>query len=97
MPPYKIDSSNVEEQIMSDPVNPDHYRKFGDMSPLHIAERYELGYHLGQSIKYILRAGHKETENTLVDLKKAVWYLNRHIHNLDPSHPDPLETGGSNG
>lgn len=76
-----------------DPVNPDHYRKFGDVSPLHIAELYELDYHLGQALKYLLRAGHKTEQPVVVDLKKAAWYLNRKIHLLDPSHPDPLETG----
>ena len=36
-----------------------------------------LGYNLGNVVKYITRADHKG--NTMEDLLKARWYLNREI------------------
>jgi len=37
-----------------------------------------LSYHLGNVVKYIVRAGHKDTD-PLQDLQKARWYLERAI------------------
>ena len=41
-------------------------------------ESKELGYHLGNVIKYISRAGLKDGK-VMEDLQKAQWYLNRAI------------------
>ena len=46
-------------------------------------ENKRLGYHLGNAVKYISRAGKKDPEKTAEDLKKAVWYLNRYIEKLE--------------
>jgi hypothetical protein len=43
-----------------------------------VIEAWGLGFHLGNAVKYIARAGKKDND-TLVDLKKAQWYLNRII------------------
>jgi len=42
-----------------------------------VIEAWELGFNLGNVIKYISRAGKKGSK--LEDLKKAQWYLNREI------------------
>ena len=42
-----------------------------------VIEAWELGFNLGNVIKYISRAGKKGSK--LEDLKKAMWYLNREI------------------
>ena len=34
-------------------------------------------------VKYIGRAGKKDSDKELQDLKKALWYLNRKIQNLE--------------
>jgi hypothetical protein len=34
-------------------------------------------------VKYISRAGKKDTDKELQDLKKAQWYLERRIQNLE--------------
>lgn len=34
-------------------------------------------------VKYVARAGKKNPEKEIEDLKKAVWYLNRKINNLE--------------
>ncbi len=39
-----------------------------------------LGYNLGNVVKYITRADHKD--NKLEDLRKAQWYLTREINSL---------------
>lgn len=62
---------------MSDPVDhPDHYNQ-GPIEVIDLIEGFGLGFHLGNAIKYILRAEHKG--NTIQDLQKAAWYLNREI------------------
>jgi hypothetical protein len=56
-----------------DPINPPHYR--GDRV-MRIIEEFNLGFCLGNVIKYILR---HEAKAGLEDLKKARWYLDREI------------------
>lgn len=61
-------------------MRPSHYGgEENPHEPIKIIEHYNLGFHLGNCIKYILRAGKKES--TLNDLKKAHWYLGRYIEN----------------
>jgi len=42
-----------------------------------VIEDWDLGYRLGNALKYICRANHKKDK--IEDLKKAVWYLQREI------------------
>jgi hypothetical protein len=68
------------EEPKADPVNhPSHY-KTGGIETIDFIEAKELGYHLGNVIKYVTRAKHKGNE--LEDLKKAQWYLERAIMKL---------------
>ena len=65
---------------MSDPVNnPSHY-KSGGIQVIDVIEAFELGYRLGNVIKYVLRAGRKG--DALEDLQKAAWYLDRQIDKM---------------
>lgn len=71
-------------------TNPDYYRQLGNYSALHVIQKWGLGYCLGSTLKYIQRAGKKEGQDTQVELKKAVWYILRHLHEIDPdNNPDP--------
>lgn len=64
-----------------DMVNhPPHY-KSGGMEAIDVIEAFELGFHLGNATKYILRAGKKGDQAE--DLLKARWYLDREISNLE--------------
>ena len=64
----------------ADNVNhPEHY-KTGGIETIDFIEAKDLGYHLGNVIKYITRAEHKG--NRKEDLLKAQWYLNRAIGKL---------------
>ncbi len=48
-----------------------------------IIEAYGLGFCLGNTVKYILRAGKKG--DAIEDLEKARWYLDREIQNRKAS------------
>ena len=48
---------------------------------------WELGFSLGNTVKYISRAGKKESDKELQDLKKAMWYLQHHIEELEKKAP----------
>ena len=64
-----------------DKVNsPSHY-KVGGIETIDFIEAKGLDYHLGNVVKYVSRAEFKDTK--LENLKKAQWYLNRVIANLE--------------
>lgn len=61
-----------------DPVHhPQHYVK-GGIETIDFIEAKELGFHLGNVVKYISRWDQK---GKIEDLKKARWYLDRFIQN----------------
>lgn len=62
---------------MSDAIHsPTHYTH-GGIETIDYIEAKGLNYHLGNAVKYISRAGHKQ--DALEDLKKARWYIDREI------------------
>ena len=64
---------------MKEAVNhPDHYGGDTTYEAIKVIEAWDLGFHLGNVVKYISRAG-KKTKNTNEDLKKAKWYLERYL------------------
>ena len=68
---------NIENKKITDNViNPPYYKR-GGIESIEIEEAWELGYKLGNVLKYILRAGKKG--DRLKDLKKAQWHLDREI------------------
>jgi hypothetical protein len=69
---------------MTDPINPSHYQVAGPIyESIKIIEAWKLDFKIGNCVKYLLRAPHKENE--LQDLKKARWYLERRIAELEAS------------
>jgi hypothetical protein len=66
---------------MDDNVDhPKHY-KGKKFEVIDIIEDFELGFSLGNAIKYILRAGDKDPTKYEEDLEKAIWYIKREIKN----------------
>lgn len=57
--------------------HPDYYKR-GGIEAIDAIEAWGLGFNLGNVVKYIARAGHK-TADSLQDLQKAAWYLDREI------------------
>tara|TARA_Y100001937_G_C6924744_1_gene243329 strand:+ start:23 stop:253 length:231 start_codon:yes stop_codon:yes gene_type:complete len=61
--------------------HPNHYGGEENIyEAIKVIEAWDLGFNLGNSIKYISRAGKKN--NKLEDLEKASWYINREINKL---------------
>ena len=73
-------TSNKSIYSKADMVNhPPHY-KAGGIETIDFIEAKNLGYNLGNVVKYVSRADLKG--NKLEDLQKAKWYLDRAISNL---------------
>jgi hypothetical protein len=72
------------ERYHHNPVNhPDHYGgKDNIYEAIKIIEAYDLNFSLGNAIKYIIRAG-KKNSNAIEDLEKAKWYVQRQIEFLE--------------
>ena len=78
-----------------DKVNkPEHYAGT-KIEVIDYIEDKNLGFCLGNAIKYISRAGRKQDyegqsqkEKTIEDLQKAIWYLNRRILELKENKCD---------
>ena len=67
----------------ADNVNhPAHYT-YGTIEVIDVIEGLKLPYHLGNAVKYIARAGHKDPAKTEEDLHKAIWYIKRYITYLE--------------
>lgn len=67
---------------MSDSVNhPSHYN-FGKYEVIDIIDDWKLNFDLGNAVKYIARAGHKDASKTIEDLEKAVFYIRHEIQKL---------------
>jgi hypothetical protein len=73
---------NLNLPVEGDIINhPPHY-KSGGIETIDFIEAKQLGYHLGNVVKYISRAGIK-SHCPLEDLKKARWYLDRYISTME--------------
>ena len=60
--------------------HPGHYQ--GKIEVIDFIEDKGLGFHLGNTVKYIARAGKKDPSKVLEDLRKAKWYLDRKIEQM---------------
>ena len=76
----EITVTDSSEQVTPDLVNhPPHYQSTSGVEAIDVIEAFELTYHLGNCVKYVLRAGKKDPTKRLEDLQKARWYLTRAI------------------
>lgn len=88
VPAFKTSSSAA--RVNDDKVNhPPHYTWLEDKCGIEVIDiTRHMDFDLGNAIKYILRAGHKEeegytnNEKEIEDLQKAVWYINDRINQL---------------
>jgi hypothetical protein len=63
---------------------PQHYQGKDGMTVMQIIQAYECNFAVGNVIKYMLRAGKKPAEDALVDLNKALKYLEFEITERTP-------------
>jgi hypothetical protein len=64
--------------------HPNHYG--GESNPyeaIKVIDAWSLDFCLGNTVKYISRAGKKHPDKELEDLKKALWYLQHKINTLE--------------
>jgi hypothetical protein len=64
---------------MSNVDHPQHYQPKSGIEAIDVIEAFDLNFHLGNAVKYILRSGKKKTSPGPEDLRKAIWYINREI------------------
>ena len=75
-----MDNQKNKEQI----DHPEHYG--GENNPyeaIKVIDAWDLGFSLGNTVKYISRAGKKDPTKEIEDLKKALFYLEHHIKTLE--------------
>lgn len=86
-------------------VNPKHYSDFGEWATIVIIRRWNavrkdagvkpVPCNIGNALKYMQRAGFKPGQAEIQELKKAIWYLQSEVHELDPENePDPAGVDG---
>lgn len=79
-----------KDKPIADKVNhPSHYTWLQEKCGIEVIDiARHLDFNRGNAIKYILRAGYKteegysNTEKEIEDLRKAIWYLNDKIKQL---------------
>lgn len=79
----------MEINEVNNPIRPQHYG--GDSNPfeaIKIILYYKLGFCLGNTVKYVLRAGKKDPAKEIEDLEKAHWYLGKRIEELKKAKED---------
>ena len=75
---YAREITALFDRSNTDLVNhPSHYRS-GGIETIDFIESKDLNYRLGNVVKYISRAGKKDSD-PVQDLEKAAWYLKREI------------------
>lgn len=69
---------------MESKVNhPNHYGGEDNIyEAIKVIEAWDLNFKLGNTLKYISRAGKKNNSELLQDLEKSLWYLNREINKI---------------
>lgn len=73
-------SNDVDQNVQ----HPIYYGGADDpYEAIKVIEAWNLGFHLGNTVKYISRAGKKDGNSATQDLKKALFYLNRKIELLE--------------
>ena len=75
---FTIDDDKPKKELVN---HPKHYGgKDNPYEAIKVIEAWDLGFCLGNTVKYISRAGKKD--ETIQELEKALWYLKREIKNL---------------
>lgn len=68
---------------MSETIHhPPHYGGDTTYEAIKVIEAWELNFLIGNTVKYLCRAGKKPGQSPLQDLEKAAWYLARQIEQV---------------
>ena len=91
-PPPKVEQVNNMPGHRNPPPPPEkeqvnHPQHYGGQNnpyeAIKVIDAWDLGFSLGNTVKYISRAGKKGKDKELEDLRKALWYLQHHIETLE--------------
>lgn len=75
---WSVASVTQEAQEAQETVNhPAHYHAQSGVEVIEAIQAWDLCFALGNVVKYVARAGHKDPATRVEDLRKAQWYLAR--------------------
>lgn len=98
MPKFPTRDSILEEidTKMNDNINhPAHYADGWSNGSEVIDITENLNFNRGNAVKYIARAGKKNPDTELEDLRKAAWYINRELERIETTTRSALERAHS--
>lgn len=70
---------------------PSHYKPNDPYEPRRVIHAWQLGFNLGNVIKYISRAGKKQGESLQKDLNKARTYIEFELEDLGLMEKPPID------
>lgn len=73
------DYNKIHDTLNKKVNHPAHYQSKSGIEAIDVIEAFDLGFCLGNVVKYICRCGKKDDE--IQELEKAKWYLEREIAN----------------
>ena len=73
---------NCKNQKKENVHHPDHYLKDSGHEVIDVINAWKLNFSLGNAIKYIARAGKKDPNKTIEDLRKAKEYIDIQIKHI---------------
>lgn len=79
----KIDAMFAPSKTNSNVDHPSHYADGRKYEPIDVITDWNLNFNLGNAVKYISRAGRKDPNKLIEDLKKAKFYLDYEITRLE--------------
>lgn len=60
--------------------HPPHYTRYRGLEIIQLTE--QMNFNKGNAVKYITRAGIKNPDTEIQDLRKAEWYIRREIERI---------------
>lgn len=80
--PYQEFPKTFQEESDKNIDHPNHYRP-GIYEAINVINAWKLNFSLGNAVKYICRAGHKDPNKEIEDLKKALFYIQSEIDRIE--------------
>ena len=75
---YTATTTNVARESIDNPIKPSYYNDT-KITPFDVIDDWNLNFYEGNAIKYIKRAGKKDGNSRLQDLKKVREYIEHEI------------------
>lgn len=74
---YEPEESTPAPNVPDPITAPAHYTQYPGIEVIQLTEH--LNFCRGNAVKYIARAGSKDSAKEVEDLRKAIWYIEREI------------------